>query len=401
MKHYLLVHSRENRDAAALPVSGTVHDVDSAEDAVAFLESGELLSAVFLDTPSEIPDVDRLIGSVHSRNNDLLAFPVLILTDEEHIGADEQYLGGVVVDCVLKPLRPAVLKNRLANAEQLVSSVSFTEFSRMLQSLPANIYLKDNHARYVFSSQTWHHLNTENDPGWTIRGKTDLDIRKDRENAQKALNSDLELIRSGKGTSYIIEENEGEQEFLQIIKEPLFYEDGRVRGIIALINIVTEQEQMRRKLRERYITDQLTRVYNRSYYTEYLAELERFAPDPLSIIIADCDYLKRVNDTCGHIAGDEYIRSCAELLRFTLPKEALIFRTGGDEFAAFLPGTGAEEAERLVQQIRGNAGKFSIEGNALSVSVGCSTMTGEKDLKRYIGMADHNMYEEKETKKRR
>lgn len=401
MKHYLLVHSRENRDAAALPVSGTVHDVDSAEDAVAFLESGELLSAVFLDAPSEIPDVDRLIGSVHSRNNDLLAFPVLILTDEEHIGADEQYLGGVVVDCVLKPLRPAVLKNRLANAEQLVSSVSFTEFSRMLQSLPANIYLKDNHARYVFSSQTWHHLNTENDPGWTIRGKTDLDIRKDRENAQKALNSDLELIRSGKGTSYIIEENEGEQEFLQIIKEPLFYEDGRVRGIIALINIVTEQEQMRRKLRERYITDQLTRVYNRSYYTEYLAELERFAPDPLSIIIADCDYLKRVNDTCGHIAGDEYIRSCAELLRFTLPKEALIFRTGGDEFAAFLPGTGAEEAERLVQQIRGNAGKFSIEGNALSVSVGCSTMTGEKDLKRYIGMADHNMYEEKETKKRR
>ena len=105
MKHYLLVHSRENRDAAALPVSGTVHDVDSAEDAVAFLESGELLSAVFLDTPSEIPDVDRLIGSVHSRNNDLLAFPVLILTDGEHIEADEKYLGGVVVDCILKPLR--------------------------------------------------------------------------------------------------------------------------------------------------------------------------------------------------------------------------------------------------------------------------------------------------------
>ena len=400
MKHYLLVHSRD-RGAAELPVSGTVHAVDSVEDAVAFLENGELFSAVILDTPSMIPDVDRLIGSVNDRNNDLLAFPVLILTDGEHIEADERYMGGVVVDCVLKPLRPAVMKNRLANAEQLVSSVSFTEFSRMLQSLPANIYRKDARARYVFSSQTWHHLNTENDPDWTIRGKTDLDIRKDKENAQKALNSDLELIRTGKGTSYIIEENEEEQEFLQIIKEPLFYDDGRVRGIIALINIVTEQEQMRRKLRERYITDQLTRVYNRSYYTEYLAELERFAPDPLSIIIADCDYLKRVNDTCGHIAGDEYIRSCAELLRFTLPKEALIFRTGGDDFAAFLPGTGAEEAERLIRHIRENAGKFSIEGNALSVSAGFSTMTGEKDLKRYIGMADHNMYEEKQTKKRR
>ena len=126
MKHYLLVHSRENRNTGTLPVSGTVHDTDSAEDALAFLESGELLSAVILDTPSEIPGVDRLISSVHSRNNDLLAFPVLILTDEEHIGADEQYLGGVVVDCVMKPLRPAVLKNRLANAEQLVRRIRET-----------------------------------------------------------------------------------------------------------------------------------------------------------------------------------------------------------------------------------------------------------------------------------
>ena len=174
-----------------------------------------------------------------------------------------------------------------------------------------------------------------------------------------------------------------------------------VSGKIALINIVTEQEQMRRKLRERYITDQLTRVYNRSYYTEYLAELEKFAPDPLSIIIADCDRLKQVNDTCGHIAGDEYIRSTAELLRFTLPKEAMIFRTGGDEFAVFLPGTGADEAERLVRQLRENVGKFSIEGIPLCVSFGCSTMTGEKDLKRYIGIADHHMYEEKQEKKRR
>ena len=109
------------------------------------------------------------------------------------------------------------------------------------------------------------------------------------------------------------------QEFLQIIKEPLFYEDGRVRGIIALINIVTEQEQMRRQLRERYITDQLTGLYNRSYYTEYLAELERNAPDPLSIIIADCDHLKHINDTYGHIAGDQYIRACADHPRLELP----------------------------------------------------------------------------------
>ena len=55
----------------------------------------------------------------------------------------------------------------------------------------------------------------------------------------------------------------------------------------------------------------------------------------------------------------------------------------------------------LLVHSRENEGKFSIEGNTLSVSFGCSTMTGENNLKRYIGMADHNMYEEKEAKKRR
>ena len=69
--------------------------------------------------------------------------------------------------------------------------------------------------------------------------------------------------------------------------------------------------------------------------------------------------------------------------------------------AAVCTGTGAEEAERLVRRIRENESKFSIEGNTLSVSVGCSTMRGEKDLKRYIGRADYNMYEEKQAKKRR
>lgn len=399
MKNYLLVRNGAGAASMPLPLNGTFLEVRTADEAIAAVENGELLSAVLIDTPSALPDVGKLIRCVNDRNSDLLAFPILLLTDSEHIEQDEAFLGGVVVDCIEKPVRAAVLKNRLANAEELVSSVSFNEFSRMLQSLPANIYLKDNRARYVFSSQTWHHLKTNNDEDWTIRGKTDLDIRKDKENARKALESDLELIRTGKGTSYIIEENDGAQEFLQIIKEPLFYDDGRVRGIIALINIVTEQEQMRRKLRERYITDQLTRVYNRSYYTEYLASIEYGAPDPLSIIIADCDYLKQVNDTCGHTAGDDYIRSCADLLRFILPKEALIFRTGGDEFAVFLPGVGTEETERLVAQLREAQGKYCIEGNPLSVSIGYSTMRGGGELKRHISEADQNMYADKERKK--
>ncbi len=401
MKQYLLLHRAGDSVAEQLSLEGRLSEAFSVPEAIQQIEKEEGLSAVLIDTPSSFSDIEQLIQCIDTRKNDLLAFPILILTDSEHLSVDERYLGGSVVDCVVKPLRPAVFKNRLNNAEQLLSSVSFNEFSKMLRSLPANIYLKDDRGRYVFSSQTWHHLNTDNDPNWTIRGKTDLDIRKDKENAQKALESDLNLIRTGKGSSYIIEENDGQQEFLQIIKEPLFYEDGRVRGIIALINIVTEQEQMRRMLRERYITDQLTRVYNRSYYTEYLSQLEKETPRPLSILIADCDHLKMVNDTCGHIAGDDYIRCCAELLRHSLPEGAMVFRTGGDEFAAFLPGVGAEEMEGLLAQLRKEALKYSIDGIRLSVSLGFSTVTeAEPDLKAHIARADQKMYADKQSKRR-
>ena len=96
MKHYLLVHNRKVGDTGTLPVSGKVHDADTVEDAISFLENGELLSAVILDTPSEIPGVRKLISNINDRNSDLLAFPVLILTDEEHIDADEQHAGRTV-----------------------------------------------------------------------------------------------------------------------------------------------------------------------------------------------------------------------------------------------------------------------------------------------------------------
>ena len=163
-------------------------------------------------------------------------------------------------------------------------------------------------------------MDTGDDSNWTIKGKTDLDIRKDKGNAKKAMASDQKIIETGIGTSYIIEENDEGQEFLQLIKEPLFTKDGKVRGIIALINNVTEQELLRRKLREQIITDQLTGVYNRGYYAEYVRGLQDEIKYPLSIIAADCDNLKYINDTYGHLEeGDK------DFLRFLHKADAKMY----------------------------------------------------------------------------
>ncbi len=68
---------------------------------------------------------------------------------------------------------------RIANAIRAKDSLSLNQLEKMLKQLPSCIFLKDTEGKYVFSTQIWHHLDTEGDPNWTIRSKTDLEIRKD------------------------------------------------------------------------------------------------------------------------------------------------------------------------------------------------------------------------------
>ena len=150
------------------------------------------------------------------------------------------------VDTISEPLYESEVTNRIENSIRLKDSATFYEIERMLKELPSNIYLKDDNCRYIFATHYWHHLDHSDDPNWTIRGKTDIDIRKDKENAIKAMESDRELMRTGAGTNYIIEINaDNVQEFFEVIKRPVRDEKGNITGIIALINDVTDKELMR------------------------------------------------------------------------------------------------------------------------------------------------------------
>ena len=396
MQKFLHLGKSEDVFRMLREITPNVISAQSARDAMMLLKGSYDFTSVLIEYPAQLEGISKLLDLIERSNSYVHSAAVLLLSDTEHVDADSEYLGGVAVDVLMLPVIKPVLVNRVRNAENLIGSVSFNEFAEMLKALPANIFLKDETGRYVFSSQTWHHLNTDGDPDWTIRGKTDLEIRKDKENAKLAMLADMEIIRSGKGTSYIIEENDGKQEFLQLIKEPLFYPDGRVRGIIALINDVTEQELMRRTLRERSIHDQLTGLYNRSYLDEYIAGLKEKKAYPVSIISADCDNLKKINDTYGHMIGDEYIRMCVSVMREALPEDCCMFRMGGDEFLAFVPGTTSEQAEQLIADAKQNAGSYRIRDNKLSISMGFATAEdADSSIVDCIKRSDADMYQDK------
>ena len=405
MDNILFLRSDNDFDADALQtaLAGEYQIVikDTAKDCLKEISNRTDIPAIIIDTPSKQEDIEELIQFINQNNNDVFAIAIIILTSGQTEEADIAYLGCAVVDCVSKPVNHTILKNRLRIATEHVNSVSFSEFARMLTVLPANIYLKDSQGRYVFSSQTWHHLETGGDPNWTIRGKTDLDVRKDKENAKLAMETDKKIIQSGKGTSYIIEEHDGDvREYLQLIKEPLFNDNGKVRGIIALINNVTEHELLKLELEKRSKTDQLTGLLNK-VATEELVRMmiaNYHKPNEIdALMMIDVDKFKNVNDTFGHITGDRVLEEVGDIIRRSFKGMDVAGRVGGDEFMVFLRDIDkADNACKLAEHIEYEA-RHAFDGEELekyvSLSIGIALLPEHgKTFEELYNAADKALY---------
>ena len=359
------------------------------------------ISAAVIDNPSSKSGVEEIFQFIQSKNNYMYAVPALILTDEANTLKDEAYLD-FSAGIFHKGESQTVILKRIKDAVTNTNSASFQEFSEMLKALPSLIYLKDTHGRYVFCSQYWEHLEKEGNNEWSIRGKTDLDIRKDKLNAMKAYNSDLKIVKTGEGVSYIVKETDenGQPEYLQVIKEPLKKANGKVSGIVAIVNNVTEQELLRQELRQKSITDVLTGLYNRVYFEEYSSEIMNKDVFPLSIISADCDDLKIINDRFGHAAGDQYISMAAKLLVENLPKESIVFRMGGDEFLVLLPNISKDKAEEYVDLLIEHSKDYKTNDFNLSISLGVhTTESADNSIDKCIALSDESMYQAKKNKK--
>ena len=359
------------------------------------------LSAVIIDVDFAKADDYALLRHI-AREDDFDTIPIIAASTHRLAEDDLRCLEEGASDFIMKPYCRELVTKRISNAIRIKSSTTFFEIESMLRELPSNIFLKDAEGRYVFSTHYWHHLETGDDPNWTIRGKTDLEIRKDRENAIKAMEADREIIRTGKGTNYVIEVNaDGQQDFLELIKRPVFDDEGHVKGIIALINDVTEHELLKRELEKRARTDELTGLGNRRSFDEYVREIAQRDDFPIAVISADCDGLKAINDTFGHLVGDEYLRMSALAFKTLLPENASAFRTGGDEFTAFLPGMTRDQANDIVNEMRGKQHIFKLKEHEVSISFGTDVIeSAEGDVLETLARADRAMYANKAARKR-
>lgn len=103
------------------------------------------------------------------------------------------------------------------------------------------------------------------------------------------------------------------------------------------------------------ITDSLTTVYNKGFLNIVLANIIRNCEEekrPVSLIMFDIDHFKQVNDTYGHLVGDEVLKEVAKRIKMNVRENDIVARFGGEEFVVVLPGTRSEEALSVAERIR-------------------------------------------------
>jgi diguanylate cyclase (GGDEF)-like protein/PAS domain S-box-containing protein len=184
---------------------------------------------------------------------------------------------------------------------------------------------------------------------------------------------------------------------------PLRNSTGAIIKYLKVSQDITERKHYEESLRYLSTHDSLTNLYNRAYFEAEISRLAASRDFPVSIVIADIDGLKMVNDNYGHDEGDRLIRMAAELLLTAFRAGDVVSRFGGDEFAVLLPRTDHETALAAVQRIIHEECGLKKEKNGYSrgLSLGVATARDASEIYAALKLADRRMYQDKFDKKDR
>jgi diguanylate cyclase (GGDEF)-like protein len=166
-----------------------------------------------------------------------------------------------------------------------------------------------------------------------------------------------------------------------------------------------ELNEANRKLTEKSQLDALTGTYNRDAFDKKLlaeGRISRRQQTPLAMLMLDIDKFKTINDTYGHLAGDQTLKAIAETLKAHLKRPGdLVARFGGEEFAVILPNTDVAGASQLAEQLRTAIAALTVSWGGqtidLTASIGVSAgvITADSDTVQLLAQADQALYQAK------
>lgn len=192
--------------------------------------------------------------------------------------------------------------------------------------------------------------------------------------------------------------SDGSERPIEDSAAPIIDEGGEVLGVVVVFRDYTEKKQKLEQIQFLSYHDQLTGLYNRRFYEEELRRMDTQRNLPLSLIMGDVNGLKLVNDSFGHVMGDELLKKAASVISKSCRADDVVARLGGDEFVVLLPKTDQAVAEEIIARIEKLASKEKVGTMELSISFGFETKYDkDEDIQQVFKKAEDYMYRRKLT----
>ncbi|GGQ27003.1 sensor domain-containing diguanylate cyclase [Shewanella litoralis] len=260
---------------------------------------------------------------------------------------------GLLVMVLLGFIALLILVNLTVFRKAQTKKQQLNSYEQILDQVGAYIYVKDVNCRYVYGNQlildyfgiSQEQLKGTIDSHYFSPHVADILLRNDRKvlSLQQKMADDIMI------------DNDGFNTVFHEIKQPLFDRNGQLIGLIGISTDITEEFTLRTELQQLANNDPLTDLYNRRSFNafsehEFSRAMRYF--NSLSLMIIDIDLFKNVNDTYGHLVGDEVIKRVAAVCDEHIREADILARIGGEEFAILLPDTDIDSAFKLAERLR-------------------------------------------------
>lgn len=277
------------------------------------------------------------------------------------------------------------------------------QYRALLEAIHDAVNLKDRQGRYLMvNSEQARRMGLSKEE---VVGKTPQEIH-DPYRAEQVMKHHQEVLRTGRSMETELQWEEypgGSQGVRHIHRTPLMDSTGHITAVVTVSRDITELAKRREELRYQSLMDELTGLYNRRGFLAMAEHQLRIADrmgTRLSLLFADLDGLKEINDFLGHQMGDRAIAAAAKVLGENCRDSDVKARMGGDEFAVLVIDSSNDGAKFLIKRLRDalsalDTGQWGSQGLSMSIGVAHRDPGAQVTVGELLGQADRMMYQDK------
>jgi diguanylate cyclase (GGDEF)-like protein/PAS domain S-box-containing protein len=268
----------------------------------------------------------------------------------------------------------------------------------LFDSIPEIIPYKGTNGAFIGCNKAFEALTGLKEEN--LVGRTDYDIMEhERADEYRKVEQQMLMTKQPVRLEEIIINSLGEKFPVETLKFPYYNADGSIIGAICMSRDISERKQEEEKIFYLTYHDILTGVHNRTYFELAVRRLEGEENLPLSIIFGDLNGLKLINDTFGHVTGDNLLINTAKILKSFTQEQDILARTGGDEFCILLPKTSNKDAENVMEKIKkaiDDENQNNPYAYQVGISLGCATReSSQQSFVAAVKVAEDSMYRKK------